>query len=237
MWLYVRWRRLGPAYCSGPYVLSRRIKEDRFRLKDIPQPYPVFFGVKLHIIVTTTRHVNPRVRSLANELAHTLPDALRINRGKSNISDLAEKARAYNAKTVLIVGKGLRGNPGRLVFLRIMEREYFFYPLIVSLAGVKLARELKVRPSPVSTESFSIVTLEDFSDNTKELALALSEALQVNYTETSNLKSLAHIFNRVLFVEETNFEKSPFFIKFVKPDGKNDGPLLKVKRVIYKPPL
>ncbi len=174
---------------------------------------------------------------MANELAHALPDALRINRGKNNILDLAEKARAYNAKTVLIVGKGLRGNPGRLVFLRIMERRYFFYPLIVSLAGVKLARELKVRPSPVSIENFSIVTLEDFSDNTKEFALALSEALQVNYTETSNLEFLAHIFNRVLFIEETNLEKSPFFIKFVKPGRKIDGPLLKVRRVIYKSPL
>jgi len=191
----------------------------------------------LHIIVTTTRHVNPRVRSLANDLAHVLPDALRINRGKNNISDLAEIARAYNARVVLIVGKGLQGNPGRLVFLTVMEYRYSFYPLIISLTGVKLARELNIRPSSVPLESFSVATLKNFSDATKELALALSEALQVNYTEISNLNSLTHIFDRILFIEETNLEKNPFLIRFVKPSGKIDGPLLRVKRVVYRQPF
>ncbi|RLE66869.1 MAG: hypothetical protein DRJ38_00530 [Thermoprotei archaeon] len=191
----------------------------------------------MHIIVTTTRHVNPRVRSLANDLAHVLPDALRINRGKNNISDLAEIARAYNARVVLIVGKGLQGNPGRLVFLTVMEYRYSFYPLIISLTGVKLARELNIRPSSVPLESFSVATLKNFSDATKELALALSEALQVNYTEISNLNSLTHIFDRILFIEETNLEKNPFLIRFVKPSGKIDGPLLRVKRVVYRQPF
>ena len=191
----------------------------------------------MHIIVTTTRHVNPRVRSLANDLAHVLPDALRINRGKNNISDLAEIARAYNARVVLIVGKGLQGNPGRLVFLTVMEYRYSFYPLIISLTGVKLARQLNIRPSSVPLESFSVATLKNFSDATKELALALSEALQVNYTEISNLNSLTHIFDRILFIEETNLEKNPFLIRFVKPSGKIDGPLLRVKRVVYRQPF
>ncbi|RLE86003.1 MAG: Brix domain containing protein, partial [Thermoprotei archaeon] len=55
--------------------------------------------MKAHIIVTTTHHINPRVRSLANELARALPDAVRINRGKQNIINLAEKARLYEAKS------------------------------------------------------------------------------------------------------------------------------------------
>jgi len=135
------------------------------------------------------------------------------------------------------VGKGLQGNPGRLVFLTVMEYRYSFYPLIISLTGVKLARELNIRPSSVPLESFSVATLKNFSDATKELALALSEALQVNYTEISNLNSLTHIFDRILFIEETNLEKNPFLIRFVKPSGKIDGPLLRVKRVVYRQPF
>ncbi len=191
----------------------------------------------MRIIVTTTRHVNPRVRSLANDLARALPDAIRVNRGKSNIVELAEKARACEAKSVLIVGRGLHGNPGRLVFLAIMEDEFFFYPIIISLAGVKLARELRIKVAPVSFEKFSVAVLENASSAAKDFALSLSEALQVNYTESSSLKFLAPVFDRLLFVEETNMEKIPYLVKFVKPSGKADGPFLKVSRVLYKAPI
>ncbi|OYT28265.1 MAG: hypothetical protein B6U95_04485 [Thermofilum sp. ex4484_82] len=192
--------------------------------------------MKAHIIVTTTHHINPRVRSLANELARALPDAVRINRGKQNIINLAEKARLYEAKSVLIVGRGLYGNPGRVTFLSVLENRFFFYPLIITFSGVKLAREQKAKIPSVSLEKFSVVVKSSASEDARELALSISEALQLNYAEIDDYKSFIEVFQRLLIVEKSP-DKNNLIIKFINPSGRIEGPFLKIKKVVYKPPF
>lgn len=62
------------------------------------------------ILVTTSRRPTPRIRSLAKDLARTLPGGLRLTRGHLSMRDLAVEARSMGCDRVVVVG-GRKGNP------------------------------------------------------------------------------------------------------------------------------
>jgi len=194
--------------------------------------------MKYKIVITTTRRPSTRARSLTNDLAKSLPRAIRINRGKLNIEELAAKALDLGAERVLIVGKGLYGNPGRLVFLITTEENYYFYPLIIQLKGVKLIRELDETSLPSKIERCAIVIAPESSIELSELAHSLSEALGIFYLEENSLKSIARAFDNLIVLEETLSINMRFVMKFVNPKNlKASGPKLFIKRVVYREPI
>ncbi|RLE89624.1 MAG: hypothetical protein DRJ49_02440 [Thermoprotei archaeon] len=190
------------------------------------------------LIVTTTRRPSTRARSLANDLARSLPKATRINRGKLNIEELATKALDLGAERVLIVGRGLHGNPGRITFLMISEERYYFYPLIIQLKGVKLMRELHDISSPGRVERCAIVITPGPSIELSELAHSLSEVLGIFYLEEDSLRSLSNAFDNIIVLEEIPSIGTRFVLKFINPrDLKPSGPKLFIKRVLYREPI
>ncbi len=75
------------------------------------------------VVVSTTRHVTPPVRRLARELSYFLWSAKRVNRGGYSFEELVTLARALGASRLVIVGRGLHGNPGRILFYDIGGKE------------------------------------------------------------------------------------------------------------------
>lgn len=177
---------------------------------------------KLKYLVTTTRRSNPRTRSLAKELASSLPQALKINRGKTRLTELIEHAKSLGATNVVIVGRGLQGNPGRIGIINLGSG-YGSPPfLILKLKGVRLARELGVRPRPPT--NIAVVAL----NQTLSLELGHELAVALNLPLLEGLEAVGSAYESVILVEALTSGLQ--VVRFVSPNGAPRGPRLLVER-------
>lgn len=132
----------------------------------------------------------------------------------------------------------MRGNPGRMAFMKVFEGGYSFYPLIIALRGVKLAREAGVEIEPVRAREFCVAAPSSSSLESKELGLALAEALEFPYLEIERLEELEVEYRRALLVEDCERGRTRFLAKFVDTSsGELEGPVLRVGRVVYRSPM
>lgn len=187
------------------------------------------------LLITTSRHTNPRVRSLVKELALAIGGSIRVTRGKRNFRELCEYARSLKASRVVIVGRGLSGNPGRVVFLDSMQECPRFYPLIIGIAGIRLGREMGVKvtppptvvpviPSPASREDVDLI----------EFSQELAGALDRPFIEIDPALASAG-YSRAILVEGVKRRKAKLLIKFVElPSLRPAGPSIFVGKWIYR---
>lgn len=170
--------------------------------------------------MTTTHRSNPRVRSLARELTLCLPRALKVNRGKMSFEEVLERARALGAKRVVVVGRGLKGNPGRLEILSTSLPLPRAHLLLLKLKGVKLAREQGVRPKPPLNLVVVTTPVEEVVNFAHEVAIALDLALVE--ADPSRLSELSDVYDAVLLVEPA--PQVGFILRFARTvDGEARG--------------
>ena len=166
------------------------------------------------IVISTTRHVTPPVRRLARELSYFLWSAKRINRGGSSFEELVALARVLGAKRLIIVGRGLHGNPGRMFFYSIEGGEAV--PILTLwLRGVVFPQKLRsVRKpkSPILVLSTGRCrdTAEDVGE---EMAYALN-SLYVGCVTEEHVASFREV--RLLVIEHVLSNKLAYVIKFVE---------------------
>jgi rRNA maturation protein Rpf1 len=177
---------------------------------------------RLKYIVTTTRRSNPRTRSLAKELALSLPLALKVNRGKARLTEFVEYARSLGATNVIIVGRGLQGNPGRISIINLSSGCCAHPSLILKLRGVRLARELGVRPQPPTR--IAVVAL----DQPSSLELGHELAAVLNLPLLEGLESVGSTYESVILVE--TLASGLQVVRFVSSEGAPRGPRLLVER-------
>ena len=181
--------------------------------------------MSVRYLVTTTHRSNPRVRSLAKELARSLPRAVRVNRGKMSLAEVVERAKSLGASRVVIVGRGLRGNPGRVEILEGLNPP--FVSLVLKLRGVKLARELGVRPTP----PLSAAVVAQPVPAAVEFAHELAAAMDLSILEGVRPEDLADSYDSVLLVEHVGRGGAAFALWFLDPrTGGPRGPRLLVER-------
>jgi len=181
--------------------------------------------LSIKYLVTTTHRSNPRVRSLAKELALSLPRAVKVNRGKMSLLDVVANAKALGAQRVLIVGRGLMGNPGRIEIMERLDPPYI--SLVLKLSGVKLARELGVRPRPPR----AIVLTTQPSNEASEFAHELSVALNIPMVEGVGVSGPSSIYDASLFIEYVGKPRALFALRFLDSStGMPRGPRLLVEK-------
>lgn len=165
------------------------------------------------------------MRSLAKELALSLPNALKVNRGKMSIREVLFHAKTLGAQRVIIVGRGLRGNPGRIEIFERMEPP--LVSMIVKLCGVKLARELGVRPQPPRRLSVVVQPSSEAWEFAHELAIALNLPL----IEEVEPRDLSHVYDSALLVEQVGRTRALLALRFVDAvSGHPRGPRLLVEK-------
>ena len=64
------------------------------------------------ILLTTSRRPTGRIRTFCRDLANSLPNVVRVNRGKMSLDGLAEKAIELEADKVVVVDRW-HGGPGK----------------------------------------------------------------------------------------------------------------------------
>jgi len=121
------------------------------------------------ILLTTSRNPTARIRTLCSDLSRVIPNVVRVNRGKMNTDEVAEKALEHDTNHAVIIDRW-QGGPGSIKLFRVGESGLVLTPPIIHITDTRLRREFgvsKVKPAG------SIVLL---ASKTSAEALRLAEA-------------------------------------------------------------
>ena len=160
------------------------------------------------------------------ELAHVIPSAKKLTRGKAGFDVFLEEAQSMNATRLLLVG-GFHGNPGRLGFLHNQDQGWAFLPPTIILKTVTLLREHQ-QPAPRPPKQLYVMpdTKKDFVH-----AESLAKALGVTCVEREDLPVHAH---RAALLRVALRQRSSLEFVSIKEDQLL-GPSLLIKRFLQKP--
>jgi len=134
------------------------------------------------ILLTTSRRPTNRMRTLCHDLARSIPNIVRINRGKLNLDGIAEKALEFKADRVIIVDRW-KGGPGEIKLFQVGPEGVILVPPLIFVRSIQLQKELEgVRSKPV--RSLTIIASHEKSPHVAKIAESLSSFLNVPTTTT-----------------------------------------------------
>lgn len=124
------------------------------------------------ILLTTSRNPTDRMRTLCNDLARILPNAVRVNRGKMSNEQLAEKALEEGPEHVLMIERG-QGGSGSIRFCNVGQSGLVCVPPTVQIGDTKLRRDFNI-PSRVKPARGVAILSSVPSDDMKKFAEMLA---------------------------------------------------------------
>lgn len=108
------------------------------------------------MLLTTSRRPTGRIRTFCRDLAYSIPDAVRVNRGKMSLDGVAEKAIGVDADKVVLVDRW-HGGPGKVSLFQLSSTGLEPVPPMMLIKSIRLRRELN--EGRRGTRS-SVITLE-----------------------------------------------------------------------------
>lgn len=108
------------------------------------------------MLLTTSRRPTGRMRTFCRDLANSIPDVVRVNRGKMSLDGVAEKAIELEADRVVVVDRW-RGGPGKISLFQVSSTGLKPVPPLMLIKGIRLRRDLNegrrgVRSSAITLE-------------------------------------------------------------------------------------
>ena len=108
------------------------------------------------MLLTTSRRPTGRMRTFCRDLANSIPDVMRVNRGKMSLDGVAEKAIELEADRVVVVDRW-RGGPGKISLFQVSSTGLKPVPPLMLIKGIRLRRDLNegrrgVRSSAITLE-------------------------------------------------------------------------------------
>jgi rRNA maturation protein Rpf1 len=94
------------------------------------------------ILLTTSRRPTGAIRSFCRDFVNSVPDVVRVNRGKMSLDGVAEKAIEFEADRVVVVDRW-RGGFGKINLFRIVPTGLKSVPPLMLISGIRLRREFK----------------------------------------------------------------------------------------------
>ena len=94
------------------------------------------------MLLTTSRRPTGRIRTFCRDLVNSIPDFVRINRGKMSLDGVAEKAIEVEADKVVIVDRW-HGGPGKINLYRLGSSGLEPVPPLMMIKVIRLRRELE----------------------------------------------------------------------------------------------
>jgi len=183
-------------------------------------------STKKSVLVTTSREPTDKIRTFCNDIAHVMPNVIRVNRGKLSLDEIAEKALELNVDRVVIVDRGEHGFANMQFFRIGVSGLAPFYPLI-SIANVRFRREFEVRTK--SIKSLAIVMPSEYSSVTKRLVKSLSDFFDirvfVGQDKVSGVSAVMQVSSKDLDRFQITF--------YLLPSSVEIGPRINVSKVIW----
>jgi rRNA maturation protein Rpf1 len=117
------------------------------------------------------------MRTFCHDLARSIPNITRINRGKLSLTEVAEKALENHADRVIIVDRW-KGGPGKIRFFHVEPAGLKAVPPVIYVKGIRLQRDFrKTRIKPV--RSLAVIKPSENTDEASVMADFLSDFLHV----------------------------------------------------------
>ncbi|RLG53207.1 MAG: hypothetical protein DRN96_00630 [Thermoproteota archaeon] len=141
------------------------------------------------ILITTSRRPTQRIRSFIKDLARSIPNAVKRNRGKASTEDLCIEAVARGLPRVLIVERW-KGNPGMLRFILAAPRLCEQIRIAFILKGITLSREIGLKSRRKTDKRELIIAApsnagKESQTLCEELAFCLGEHIAVEHINIS----------------------------------------------------
>jgi len=108
------------------------------------------------ILLTTSRRPTERIRTFCRDLFNSLPDVVRINRGKLSRDGVAEKAIELDADRIVVVDRWHCG-PGKVSLFSLSSNGLNHIPPLMLMSRIHLRRELKESTKRIRS---SVITIE-----------------------------------------------------------------------------
>jgi len=123
------------------------------------------------LLLTTSRRPTELIRSLCRDFSNSIPDVVRINRGKMSLTGVAERAIEFKTNKVVLVDRWDNG-VGKISFFTVDSSGLTSFPPLMFFSRVLLRREFKKLERSCS----SVITMapED-SPKLERLAECLSQ--------------------------------------------------------------
>ena len=93
------------------------------------------------MLLTTSRRPTGRIRTFCRDLVNSIPDAVRVNRGKMSLDGVAEKAIEVDADRVVVVDRW-HGGPGKISLFKVSSTGLEPVPPLILIRSIRLRREL-----------------------------------------------------------------------------------------------
>ena len=177
-------------------------------------------------MITMSRRPTRLIRTFCNELAATLPGAVRVNRGKMSFEDIAEKAWELGADRVILVSRW-KGNPGKICLFRLGEEGLQPFPPLIYIYGIKLRRAMGVRLGKV--RSIGVVA----DPGRTRLGRALADFLDAPFLGRGEARGAQGDLDIILRVRP-DVERYAVMSFFRAQDGLEVGPRIRVRHLIWE---
>ncbi len=180
------------------------------------------------ILITTSRNPTQTIRTFCNDLACSIPNSLKINRGKSSLDALAEKALEFEAEKIVISDRW-KGGLGKIQLFEMVTMGLVqFYPLIY-------VREAKLRKVfghiRTETKSLALQTADGIPFETQKLAEALSHFF--NIPKLSSYEALPSDIQGTMYISFNTARRIQ--VTFLQtPQRIEVGPQITVSHLIWK---
>ncbi|MDH5712455.1 MAG: hypothetical protein OEY83_00755 [Candidatus Bathyarchaeota archaeon] len=139
------------------------------------------------ILLTTSRRPTRRIRTFCRDLTCSIPNVVRINRGKLSLEGIAERALEFNADRVIIVDRWM-GGPGKIVLFQTGPEGLIPVSPLMYIAGIRLQREFEgTKTKPI--QSLTITTPPEKTTQVAKIAEFLANFLNISMSSMNEAVS------------------------------------------------
>jgi len=131
------------------------------------------------VLLTTSRRPTSLMRTLCRDLARSIIDIVRVNRGKLSLDGVAEKALECAAEKVVIVDRW-QGGPGKIQLFKVRPDGLMSIPPIIFVSGIRLRREFGEAKSR-RVGSLAMIVPSRSHERVFEVAEALSSFFNIPF--------------------------------------------------------
>ena len=181
------------------------------------------------ILLTTSRRPTQLMRTFCRDLARSIPNVIRINRGKLSLDGIAEKALEFNADRVIIIDRW-NGRPTKIELFCMGPAGLTPVPPLIYFASIRFQREFEAKIK--SVKSLTITTSTENSPGAMKIAESLSSFLKIPLLSMENAASKHQVSMHVS--SNTSRHLQITFMLF--PKRVEVGPRITVSHVVWETP-
>ena len=182
------------------------------------------------ILLTTSRRPTRRIRTLCHDFVRSVPNIVRINRGKLNLDGIAERAVELNANRIVAIDRWKAG-PGKIKLFRIAQTGLVPVPPLMYVAGVRLRREFEAKTKRIRS---LVVTMEpENPTETIRIAEQLSDFFNL---PRLSIDEAATKYQASMHVSLDASRRAQITFMFL-PQMVEIGPRITLSKVVWEAPL